>query len=271
MALSLRLCQARAMSRAGKAFPLARWYVISLRPLDRHAAVRRAAAKFGARTFALSTLRLEALPAGAALRQALACPRIVATSPAAVRFAHAQKPLRPRQDQHWFALGAGTAAALRRLGIGNVHHPMRGNDSESVLDLEGLAQVAGEPVGLVTAPGGRGLLASQLRARGAQLQVAEVYRRVPLAMAAARLRELLALPTSTAVLVSSGEALAALWQALDVVGQLALSARPAIASSERLAAHMRALGFTTVLVARDTQPASMLATLVDHVGDSGFR
>src|SRR4249919_366729 len=124
------LCQAGAMPRAGHSLPLQGWYVISLRPLGQHATLRRHAARLGARTFALSTLRLQALPAGAALAEALRCPLVLFTSPAAVRFAQAARPLRAKAGQSWFAPGAGTAAALRRAGIEGVLHPARGAGAE---------------------------------------------------------------------------------------------------------------------------------------------
>jgi uroporphyrinogen-III synthase len=49
---------------------LSGWYVISLRPLGQHGALRQGAARLGARTFALSTLRLAPLAARFALKRA---------------------------------------------------------------------------------------------------------------------------------------------------------------------------------------------------------
>src|SRR5207342_41081 len=153
------LCQAESMPRARKVLPLQGWYVISLRPLGQHGPLRHQAGKLGARTFALSTLRLRPLPAGAALAEALRCPRVLATSPAAVRFAAAQRTLRPRAGQRWFAPGAGTAAALRRAGVGveQVHFPARGTGAEALLEDPLLQQLAGARIGVITAPGGRDL------------------------------------------------------------------------------------------------------------------
>ena len=231
MAVMSVLCQASFMSRTRKVLPLQGWYVISLRPLGQHGPLRHQAGKFGARTFALSTLRLQALPAGAALADALRCPRVLATSPAAVSFAAAQRTLRQRAGQHWFAPGAGTAAALSRAGVGHVHYPARGAGAEALLEDPLLQQLAGARVGLITAPGGRELLLDTLRERGARLCTATVYERVLLRPAPARLRALAALPARTALLLSSGEALAALWQSLDAAGRAALRRRPCIASS----------------------------------------
>lgn len=235
--------------------------MISLRPLGQHEALRRQAKKLGARCFALSTLRLQPVVAGDALAAALRCPRVIATSPAAVRFAHAQAPLRPRAGQAWFAPGGGTAASLRRAGISKVRHPLRGAGAEALLDDPQLQDLADAPIGLLTAPEGRPLLAQALRARGAQLQVAEVYRREPLAPAAARLRALAALPARGALLLSSGEALASLWRSLDAAARADLRGRPCVASSPRLAAQARKLGLRVVAVAQDARPEHLLAAL----------
>src|SRR5687768_10120406 len=92
------------------------WYVISLRPRGEHAALRRAASRHGARLIALSPWRLQSRgddDTRAALRRALDAPRVLFTSPSAVRAAQALQRLRPRRGQHWFAVGAGSAAALR--------------------------------------------------------------------------------------------------------------------------------------------------------------
>jgi uroporphyrinogen-III synthase len=259
------------MPRASKKFPLGGWYVISTRPLNQHAGVRRCAAKLGARTFAVSTVKLLASDAGAQLRQALRCPRVVVTSPAAARFAHAQIALAPRAGQHWFAVGPGSAAVLRRCGIERVTLPEHGADSEALLALAEFHQIRGERIGLITAPGGRGLLASHLQARGATVVVAEVYRRQSQRISAARLRALDRLPAKTALMITSSESFSLLWQDLDAAARARLLRRPCVASSERLVAQARALGFTLVLRAADARPASLLAALALHVAGTGFR
>lgn len=259
------------MSRASKKFPLHEWYVISLRPLAQHGGVRKNAAKLGARTFALSTVRLHAMEARTSLRQALRCSRVVVTSPAAVRFAQAQIELVGRPGQQWFALGAGSAAALHRCGIDHVQVPARGSDSEALLALDDLRDVRGDRIGVITAPGGRGLLASELQARGATPVVAEVYCREPMRPAAARLRALDALPASSAVLLTSAEAFSILWRALDDAARTRLLRRCCVVASDRLAARARALGFSTVLRAADARPTSLLAILANHASARRFR
>jgi uroporphyrinogen-III synthase len=259
------------MPRAGHSLPLQGWYVISLRPLGQHASLRRHAARLGARTFAISTLRLQALPPDTALAQALRCPRVLFTSPAAVRFAQAAQPLRARAGQAWFAPGAGTAAALRRAGIETVQHPAREAGAEALLAMPQLQSIQGESVGVVTAPDGRDLLLDTLRERGARLALAMVYRREPMTPAAARLRALARLPARSALLLSSEEALQSLWRGLDEAARKALLRRTCVASSARLASRARALGFGAPLRARDARPESLLAALAAHAADARIR
>lgn len=244
---------------------LAGWYVISLRPLNQHAGVRRAALRAGARAFALSTLRLRPLDAKPALRAALACPRVIVSSPAAVRLADAQLPLSKRRGQRWFALGAGSAAALHRRGIDGVRIPVAGSDSEALLAHPDLQDVRGQAIGLLTAPGGRGLLAERLRARGAQVRIAEVYRRESIVIAPTRLRALAALRGDVALLLTSREAFDPLWQSLSPQTRKRLVGRPCVVASDRLAALARSLGFKTVLRASNARPSSLLSTLASHV------
>lgn len=242
---------------------LAGWYVISLRPCGAHDGLRRAARALGATVFALSPLHLVPLESSD-LDSALAASRVLFTSPAAVRFAAAQRSLAARNDQHWLAVGAGTAAALQRHGIASARCPEHGANSEALLAMPELQRIAGCTVGLVTAPGGRGVIATTLLERGAALRVAEIYQRQPRRLPPARLQALLRLSSRTALMVSSGEALDIAWSQWPPGVRLRLQRQPAIASSPRLASQLQALGFVDVAVADDARPSSLLAALSRH-------
>ena len=153
----------------------------------------------------------------------------------------------------------------------DVRIPAIGSDSEALLTHPELQKVRGQTIGLITAPGGRGLLATRLQASGALLKVAEVYRREPLSLAPARLRALAALPDTTATLLTSGEAFDRLWDALPPAARKQLTRRPCVVASDRLAAKAQALGFRHVLRATDARPASLLAALASHVRLGRFR
>lgn len=239
---------------------LAGWYVISLRPLGQHAGLRRAAAVHGAKLLALSPLRIEARADAAtvaALRAALAADVVVFTSPNAVRAATGLQALRARRGQAWLAVGAGTAAVLRRAGIAHVDAPAR-MDSEGLLALPALQDVRGRTIGLVTAPGGRDRLAPALRARGAAVQRADVYVRIAIAPSPGALARLRTLDAPLLLALSSGEALAHLLAAVPDDIRATLQAARILAASERLAGLARAQGFDDVTVAASARPRDLL-------------
>ena len=213
----------------------------------------------GARLLALSPLAIRPLADADTrrdLQAALAAERVLFTSPNAVRAAATLHALDARRGQAWLAVGAGTARALARLGV-VAQAPTR-RDSEGLLGLPALTDVAGKRVGLVTAPGGRGVLAPTLAARGATVLRANVYARAPVRLSARQQQALaVALQTSHRIVLalSSGEALAAL---------LAQSPPPAlrdvavVAASTRLAEAARKAGFTRITTATSARPAALL-------------
>jgi uroporphyrinogen-III synthase len=237
--------------------------VISLRPVGAHAGTRRAAAAHGARVLALSPWKLVARDGSAArpaLTAALDAPLAIFTSPAAVRAAAAIAPLAARQGQQRLAVGATTAAALRRAGVAEPLYPLR-MDSEGLLAMPVLGEVRGLDIGLVTAPEGRSLLTASLQQRGARVLRADVYDRVAVPPSPRALAALRTLPASTPLLLalSSGLALESLIDALppDVLARLRRAR--VLAASARLAELAREHGFNDVVQAADARPASLLA------------
>ncbi|MBJ6982065.1 uroporphyrinogen-III synthase [Luteimonas sp. MC1572] len=235
-------------------------YVISLRPVGGHDAIRRAAARHGARTLALSPWRIEThgdRTTRAALRAALAAPRVLFTSPAAVAAAVRLRALRVGRGQVFVAVGAGTALALRRAGVAAVDAPQR-MDSEGLLALPSLGSVRGLDIGLVTAPGGRGVIATTLAGRGARVLRANVYARVPIAPPPRAVAALRALDAPAWLLASSGEALEHIVARLPDDALAVLRRAHVVAASERLATLARGLGLRVAAVASSARPAAML-------------
>ena len=237
---------------------------MSLRPQGQHAALRDALAHSGARVVGLSPWRLrrQADTAGAAsLRTALQASAVIFTSPGAVHAAASfgasflNAPERP-----WLAVGDGTLRALRAQGIAHAIAPSR-MDSEGLLALPVLADVSGKTIGLVTAPGGRGLIAADLQARGARVVRADVYCRVPLRLRARALARLSRSPRPWVLAVSSGEALERVWAQLTPAWRMRWQADMAVVvvASERLAVQARALGLAQVRVAEGPTAAQMAA------------
>lgn len=246
------------------------WYVISLRPSGQHASLRRAAARHGAGLIALSPWRLQVRDddtSRAQLQAALSAPRVVFTSPAAVRAAARLQSLRAAKPQIWCAVGAGTAHALRRAGIEAVQAPQR-MDSEGLLALPALVAIAGLRVGLVTAPGGRGTLLPALQARGAEVLRADVYERVPVPPSPRAIAALRGLALPAVLLVSSGEALQRTLAALPDEVAARLRRTSVVVASERLATLAREHGFADIHAARSPRPGDLLVT-ADRVRESG--
>jgi len=239
---------------------LAECYVISLRPVAGHAALRRAAAAHGAKLLALSPWKLVDRDDAAtrdALQAALSATRVVVTSPAAANAVAARTASRARAGQSWFAVGAGTALALRHAGIEQVASPVR-MDSEGLLALPALQHVDGATIGLLTAPGGRNQIGPVLQARGARILRADVYERVAVTPSARAIALLRSLREPFWLALSSGEALERTLAALpeDAVAQLRRAR--VVAASERLAALARTCGFADIVIADDARPRSLI-------------
>ncbi|MBB3226143.1 uroporphyrinogen-III synthase [Luteibacter sp. Sphag1AF] len=199
----------------------------------------------------------DAVATGELLAAALTGDIVLFTSPAAVRFAAAVHPL--ATSARVLAVGYGTARALEQAGVSGVICPTQSQDSEGVLALEALREIAGKRVALVGAPGGRGLIRAELKARGAQLNEVHVYHRGAPRLDGRHVNPLLKLSRRAAVMLSSADALDHLQRALPAPAWRRLVASVAVVSSERLAEAARAAGFTRIAVARSVQPADLVA------------
>jgi len=108
-------------------------------------------------------------------------------------------------------VGQGSAKALRELGIVDVIAPAERFDSEGLLALPELQNVAGQRVLIFRGDGGRELLGDTLRERGATVEYAACYRRSKPQQDVAALLD----AAPDALTVTSSEALDYLWQMLD--------------------------------------------------------
>lgn len=240
------------------------WYVISLRPRGGHQALRRGATRLGAGFVALSPWALDTIDSGATrldLGDALRSDVIVFTSPVAVRAAAALQPLHDT-GQTWLAVGSTTAAALRRADVNTVLAPER-MDSEGLLSLPVLRDLRGRNVGLVTAPDGRSLLATELARRGARVCRANVYRRREIALTPDALSRWQAAQGDGLVVISSAAALQAVLSQLTASLRDQLLQSPAVAASERLRQSAIEHGFAEVTTAAGPRPAQLLSSAVN--------
>ena len=176
-------------------------------------------------------------------------------------------------EQYWpqfpvgvelFAVGPSTASALeQRLGL-PVQHSPTGMDSEALLALPQLTGVAGHKIAIFRGEGGRELLASTLRQRGARVDYLEVYRRRSLGYSAQQLASIFSPSGVNVLTVTSGQSLTQLHE-LAAGHRQQLSLLPLLVPSQRLAEQAVQLGFQNTHNAAGADTASMIATLQEIV------
>jgi uroporphyrinogen-III synthase len=152
------------------------------------------------------------------------------------------------------AVGRSTAAVLDDAGL-SVLCPAQ-EDSEGVLALPELADVAGQKFLLLRGEDGRELLADTLRARGARVDVVALYRRV-LPAASMALWQSLQTPLPDWVILTSPAA----WRHWQTLAGSAATAPGLVVVSPRLLAQVRAAGAGTVLLAEGAGSEAIKACL----------
>jgi uroporphyrinogen-III synthase len=158
------------------------------------------------------------------------------------------------------AVGRATAQALTDAGRAPNLVPEQRFDSETLLAMPELADMRGRRVLIVRGDGGRTLLADTLRARGAEVVYAEVYRRLRPAFDPAplllRWAESVAMVTAT-----SDEVLLNLMEMLGPEGRPPLLETPLVVVAERTGTTARGLGFARVEVAERAEDAAIVRAL----------
>ncbi|MEN8179792.1 MAG: uroporphyrinogen-III synthase [Pseudomonadota bacterium] len=148
------------------------------------------------------------------------------------------------------AVGKATAKALEEAGYGVDLLPSGQFDSEGLLALPELQQVAGEKIVVVRGVGGRALLGDRLRERGADLVYAEVYRRACPDVAPSPLLDRWDMEVSL-VTATSNDILANLKRILGPKGWPQLKQTPLLVISERMLEMAEKMGFETILRANN--------------------
>jgi uroporphyrinogen-III synthase len=136
-------------------------------------------------------------------------------------------------------------------------------DSEGLLALPELLDVAGKRIVIFRGDGGRELLRTALEARGAHVVQVECYRRAKPQGGAAGLIDAWREKRVDAVTLTSGEGLDNLWTILGNEGRTHLAATPAFVPHPGIAERARELGLRQVIV---TPPADagLLASLLEY-------
>jgi uroporphyrinogen-III synthase len=190
---------------------------------------------------------------------------IIFTSANAVRYGAAL--LEQRRDLPLAAIGPATARALNQAGYRVSVQSIEGADSESLLRHPKLNAVAGERVLLVKGRQGRELLEQELVRRGADLAVAEVYRRAcprPSEAEMSTLEARFAAREIHAVTATSVEIAANLLALATPKLRRAFDGVHWVVPSARVAQSLRASGVKgPALLARSAEDQDLLSVLID--------
>ncbi len=230
--------------------PLAGLTIVVTRPREQADGLLRRIEQLGGKPLLFPLLEIEAVRDDRVLREQMG--RIgqvdlaIFVSPNAVRYGLAAiRATGPLPSMLKIAtVGQGSAKALREQGIAHVIVPTERFDSEGLLALPDMQNVAGTRVMIFRGDGGRELLGDTLKARGAVVEYVTCYLRSKSGL------DLTVLQTAApdVLTVTSTEALTHLWEMLDEAQRRALREIPLFLSHERIAAAARQQGWQHVVV-----------------------
>lgn len=233
---------------SASALPLSGLKVLVTRPRDQAAPLVQAIASAGGEPLPFPLLDIAPVQDQAALRHQLAhlasVDLLIFISPNAVGYGMAALasvgglPSGVRVA----TVGQGSAKALRAAGVEAVIAPTERYDSEGLLALPELQQVAGSRVMIVRGDGGRELLGDTLKARGAAVEYLACYQRRKPQLSG---EQLLAMRPD-AITVTSSEALGYFWEMLDAAARHALRDVPLFVPHPRIAALAETQGWRRV-------------------------
>lgn len=248
--------------------PLTGVRALVTRPATRARALAQRIELAGGQAICFPTLEIAAAGDVAALERVLAdiarFDLAVFISPNAVRHGLAYVHARggPPARLRIAAIGHGTAAELAKAGVANAIVPAEGSDSEALLTRPELQQVAGQRIVIFRGDGGRKLLGDTLRARGAQVEYAECYRRVRPDTDATPLNARLRANGIDIVTVTSVENLRNLHDMLDDDARARLQRLPIVVVGARQAEACQTLGIRTKpWIARDAGDDAIVAAI----------
>jgi uroporphyrinogen-III synthase len=162
-------------------------------------------------------------------------------------------------------IGRGSLKALLQFGVTDVIAPQGRFDSEALLSLPPLIDVAGKRVVIFRGDGGRELLGDTLVARGATIEYAECYRRGRPDRDAAPLLRAWARDELDAIIVTSSEGLHNLYDMVGRLGQTWLAKTLLVVPHPRIAETARGLGLANVLLT-ESGDEGIVAGLCRHFG-----
>lgn len=154
------------------------------------------------------------------------------------------------------AVGHKTAEALKAWGLTAIQVPPIA-DSEHLMALASFQKITGQRIILITGEGGRGLMESCLKARGAQVKIFEMYRRSLNKIQEDNLLQIWHNDAIDLVLITSQTGLLNLFELIgDHQGHAWLKSKPALVISSRLAKLTEEQGFKTIYLTQQNKDDS---------------
>lgn len=234
--------------------------VLVTRPAGQEAELMRLIAARGGSARHLPLFLIEASGQGDILREKLASSRDfdgwIFTSANAARIAA------ELDGGAWpcvFAIGPATARELTARGHSGAIVPLIGSNSESLLDLPALREVAGARFLICTGENDRGLLQEQLQMRGAHVVVLHLYRRATIEHEPSFVES--AIDGCDALILTSAESLQRLWQITPGATRAQLLARQLVTVSPRVVELARTLGFPAPRAPAEVSDEALLRCL----------
>jgi uroporphyrinogen-III synthase len=228
--------------------PLAGLTIVVTRPRDQAHGLAASLQALGADPIMLPLLEIAPAPDQAALQafvqRASTFQLLIFISPNAVSYGMAALQHIPA-GVHVAAVGQGTARSLRKQYIEQVIVPSERFDSEGLLALPELQQVAGWHIAILRGDGGRELLGETLASRGAQVEYVTCYQRRKAGLDADAW--LTAQPD--VITVTSSEALAHLWQGLGESAAMLARTATLFVGHPRIAEIAQSQGWRQVVTA----------------------
>lgn len=230
--------------------PLAGLNIVLTRPRAQAAELAQAIERLGGRTFLFPLLEITPIADQSVLRAQLSSlyqtDLAIFISPNAVRYGvaaiQAVGTLPP--SLRIATVGQGSAQALHELGISQVITPSARFDSEGLLALPELQNVAGKRVMIFRGDGGRELLGDTLKARGAMVEYVTCYVRSKVELDIGAL--LMCVPD--AIAITSSEALLHLKQNLEAKQGDSVRGIPLFVPHARIAEAAQHFGWRQVTV-----------------------
>jgi uroporphyrinogen-III synthase len=192
----------------------------------------------GARPIVFPAIEIEKLPPPAVLHDIAQYDMAIFVSPSAARVALPAIGPWPASVAA-AAVGGGTRRELERAGIERIVSPQEGADSEALLALSQMRDMAGKRVLIVRGEGGRPVLAEALELRGARVDYAECYRRRRPSVDASPLTAAWQVGEVDALTISSSEGFDNLAALLGNDAPALLGGTPAFVPHARVASHVR--------------------------------